>query len=69
MANFHQPPIEPISAYIVNLFHGYKPPRNDTTGLYVCLNCDHYIPSANKTDWLQHTHDVHKGEFDKLEEI
>ncbi|CAF1420783.1 unnamed protein product [Rotaria sordida] len=69
MANFHQPPIEPISAYIVNLFHGYKPPRNDTTDLYVCLNCDHYIPSANKTDWLQHIHDVHKDEFDKLEEI
>jgi hypothetical protein len=36
---------------------------------YVCSNCNLYIPSANKRDWLQHKQDFHKIEFDELVEI
>ncbi|CAF2097079.1 unnamed protein product [Rotaria magnacalcarata] len=67
MANSHQPPIVLISANIIKLFHDYKPQRNNT-GLYICSTCDSYIPIKSKIDWLQHTQDFHKPEFDKLVE-
>jgi hypothetical protein len=39
------------------------------TGLYICSNCDSYIPSTNKVDWLEHTQAFHETEFNKFIEI
>ncbi len=38
------------------------------SGRYVCSNCDNFMSSANKRDWLQHTQDFHNTEFNKLVE-
>ena len=38
------------------------------TGLYVCSNCNRYIPSVSKKDCLQHKQDFHRVQFDQLVE-
>jgi len=48
----------------VNMFSIYNHKINFfyclDTGLYICSNCDSYIPSTNRVDWLEHTQAFHE---------
>lgn len=37
-------------------------------GLYLCANCDRYIPTSSKKDWIQHQHDYHEFQYNQLVE-